>query len=96
MDDAGTVRPRHTLGGCSSETPHPLPRTVWGETWRLLLALAVGGFVFGAVLIEGEQPGKPAPGSAWRSSRWSSGSWRSLLLPLRRRYPLPVAAARPF
>lgn len=73
--------------------PAPLPRTVWGETWRLLLALAVGAAVFGAVLIDAQQPGRAEAPEALAFVEVVLGVVALALLPFRRRYPLPVALA---
>ena len=73
--------------------PSPLPRTVWGETWRLLLALVVGGIVFGAVLVDADQPGKPAAPEVLAFVEVVLGIVALALLPFRRRFPLPVALA---
>ncbi|WP_157692940.1 sensor histidine kinase [Pedococcus dokdonensis] len=72
--------------------PSPLPRTLWGETWRLLLALAFGGFILGAVLIESQQPGEPPVPESLAFIEVVLGIVALALLPLRRRYPMPVAA----
>jgi signal transduction histidine kinase len=66
---------------------------VWGETWRLLLALLVGGIVFGAVLVDAQQPGKPEAPEALAFVEVLLGIVALALLPFRRRFPLPVALA---
>jgi signal transduction histidine kinase len=73
--------------------PSPLPRTLWGETWRLLLALAVGAVVFGAVLVDAQQPGKPGAPEVLAFVEAVLGVIALALLPFRRRFPLPVALA---
>ncbi|GAB3078631.1 histidine kinase [Pedococcus soli] len=71
----------------------PLPRTVWGETWRLLLALAVGLVLFGIVLTDAEQPGAPQVPEVLPFLEVVFGVVALALLPFRRRFPLPVALA---
>ena len=73
--------------------PNPLPRTVWGETWRLLLALSSGILLFGLVLTEADAPGAPVVSEVVPFIEFFLGVAALALLPFRRRFPLPVAAA---
>ncbi|WP_406831496.1 histidine kinase [Pedococcus sp. KACC 23699] len=73
--------------------PSPLPRTAWGETWRLLLALGAGILLFGMVLTEADAPGaRPVP-EVVPFIELVLGVAAIALVPLRRRFPLPVAVA---
>jgi signal transduction histidine kinase len=68
--------------------PDPLPRTVWGETWRILLAGLFSALLFVA-MASGPAHGGP-PG--WLTALdVFLGVLSLVLLPLRRRFPLPVA-----
>ena len=88
-DLARAAYPRRVL----LRNPHPLPRSAWGETWRLLLALAVGMVLFGIVLADADSPGRPAVPDLLPFVEIVSGVVALAVLPLRRRYPLPVAVA---
>ncbi|HET8766431.1 MAG TPA: histidine kinase [Pedococcus sp.] len=68
--------------------PHPLPRTVWGEAWRILLAALFSGLLFVAMASGPAHDGPPG----WLTALdVLLGVLSLVLLPLRRRYPLPVA-----
>ena len=73
--------------------PSPLPRTVWGEAWRLLLALAVGMVLFGFVLAEADAPGAPEVPEVVPFIELVLGVVALTIVPFRRRFPLPVAVA---
>ena len=70
--------------------PHPLPRTAWGETWRILAALGFGLALFGIVVVaSADIDSTPA---VWVTVvDLALGALSLLLLPLRRRFPLPIA-----
>ena len=72
---------------------NPLPRTAWGETWRLLVALAVGLVLFGIVLADADQPGRAPVPALLPFLEVVFGVAALAVLPLRRRHPLPVAVA---
>ena len=73
--------------------PDPLPRTLWGETWRFLLALFSGIMLFGFILTEADAPGAPVVSEVVPVIEFVLGLVALALLPFRRRYPLPVALA---
>lgn len=70
--------------------PHPFPRTVWGETWRILAALAFGLALFTLFVVASANVNSAPPG--WVTAiDLALGALSLALLPLRRRYPLPIA-----
>ncbi|WP_460934944.1 sensor histidine kinase [Phycicoccus ginsengisoli] len=70
--------------------PHPLPRTVWGETWRILAAGTSSALLFALVVAGSTSVGRTPPG--WLTALdVALGVVSLVLLPLRRRFPLPVA-----
>ena len=70
--------------------PNPLPRTVWGETWRILVAGLFGALLLTLVSVDSETTGRhPAQWLVWLDV--GLGVLSLALLPLRRRYPFPVA-----
>lgn len=69
---------------------NPRRRTWWGEIWRMLLAAWIGVFTWSFIIFTEEEAGITPNEGLWFLDLLL-GVFAVLLLPLRRRWPLPIS-----